>query len=430
MRLTWVIPGCGGMYCGASVRDVVIARSLTARGCDVRILPLYTPLRLDGPWPGPSEIFLGGINVWLDQHVPGFGRAPGFFRRLLDRPALLNWASGFAVRTKPAGLGPMTVSVLKGEYGRQAAELERLLALFEVGPRPDVVVLGNSLLSTIAPPLRKRLGVPIVCGIQGEDVFLEAMPEPYRSQARNLVRANAGSIDALIAPSDWYAPQAAEFLGVPPERIHVVPTGVDADAITPATLRPRRPFTIGCLSRITPGKGLDLLVEACRILVKERAEAVRLHIAGQVLDRSFWRSIRATLRRQNLDVSCEVHDVGDLKSKVAFLRGCSAFALPSRVPEVRGTAVLEAMAAGLPVVVPESGVFPEIIERTGGGRLFTPGDPARLADELVALMNNPKAADATGLAARAGICEHYSADATAEKMLELCTGLTDERKQQ
>lgn len=430
MRITCITAGTGGMYCGACSRDAVLARALAARGCQVQVIPLYMPMALDqGDPPGTTRLFFGGVNVWLEQHVSLWRHVPRFARRLLDSRPLLNCIARFAVQTKPEGLGPMTVSMLKGEDGRQAAELESLLDFMEKRPRPDVVNLSNSLLSGIVPSLKRRLGVRVLCELQGEDDFVATMPEPYRSQARDLIRHNLCEVDLLIAPSGAYAANVAEFLDVPRERIEVVRTGIEVDKYPPAPARPREPFTVGCLSRVTPGKELGLLVEACRILVGEQSRNVRLLVGGQVADKGLWRSARATLRREGLERVVEHCEVRSLADKVALLHRCHAFSVLSRTTEIHGTAVMEAMAAGVPAVVPDSGVFPEMIELTGGGVLFPAGDPRALADELARLMDEPERAAAMGLAARAGICDHYSAAGMAERMLALYTNLIEERKQ-
>jgi glycosyltransferase involved in cell wall biosynthesis len=430
VRITCITAGAGGMYCGGCARNAALARALAPLGCEVQAVPLYTPMKLDeGDPPGTTRTFFGGINVWLEQHVALWRRAPRFVRRMLDGRGVLNCVSKFAIQTRAEALGPMTVSVLKGENGRQAAELDALLDFLEVQPRPDVVNITNSLLSAIAPAVKKRLDVRISCELQGGDGFIAAMPEPYRSQARDLIRQNARDVDLFISPSEAAIPRAAEFLGVPVERIRLVRTGLDLAKYPPAPPRPATPFTIGYLSRITPDKGLDLLIEACRILAVEQARDVRLRFAGQTLDRRFWKSIRGTLRREGLESICGRHEVDDLANKAAFLQGCNAFSVPSRTPEVLATSVLEAMAAGAPAVVPDSGVFPEIVGVTGGGVLFPAGDARALADELARLMDEPERATALGLAARAGICEHYAADGMAKRILELYTGLVEEGKQ-
>ena len=430
MRIIFITAGAGGMYCGGCARIAVLARALAARGCEVQVVPLYTPLKLDeGDPPGTTQMFFGGVNVWLEQHIPLWSRVPRFVRRALDGRSLLNAVSRSFIQTQAKALGPMTVSVLKGEDGRQAAELNTLIEFLEAQPRPDVVHITNSLLSAVAPVVKERLGAAVVCELQGGDGFIAAMGEPYASQARDLVRQNARAIDVFISPSKAYAPKIAGFLDVPAERIALIHTGIDVAKSGPASLPPNAPFTVGYLSRIVPEKGLDLLIEACRILVKERSRELRLRFAGQSPDKGFWDSIKSTLRREDLESICERHEVNDLTGKAAFWGRCNAFSVPSRRDEVLATSVLEAMAAGVPVVVPDAGVFPEIIGLTGGGVLFPAGDARALAGELGRLMDDPERTATLGLAARAGICEHYAAAGMADRMLKLYTGLTEEGQQ-
>ena len=172
MRIVYITAGAAGSYCGVCARDVTLARALTASGHDVQLIPLYTPVRADGPDPSSTRVFYGGINVYLQQRSALFGMVPAFIARLLDKPALLRLVSRFAVRTRPEDLGPLTVSVLEGADGRQCGELDRLIRHLEREARPDVVNLSNSLLSGLAPAVRGRLGVPVVCTLQGEDQFV------------------------------------------------------------------------------------------------------------------------------------------------------------------------------------------------------------------------------------------------------------------
>jgi len=424
LRVVYITAGAGGMYCGACVRDANLAHELIARGCDVQFIPLYAPLKLERDPPlGTTRTFFGGINVYLQQNVRLFRHTPRPLDRLLDSRILLGLAARLGMRTEAETLGPMTLSMLLGEEGRQQKELERLLDFLETQPPPTVVHISNMLLSGIIPALKRRLAIPVVCTVQGEDDFVQGMPEPYRSQVRGLMQRNAREIALFISPSSAYTAKIARFLDVPGDGIKVVPTGIDVDKYPSAPSRRRDPFAVGYLSRITPGKGLDVLVEAARILVREQKRNIRLNVAGQVLDRKFWKRIRTAVRRAGLGKHLSYTRVPDLRSKIRFLQGCSVFVLPSRSPEVRATAATEAMAVGLPVLVPDLGVFPELIGRTGGGVLFPAGDARRLAGELAALMDDPERADALGLAAHRGVRVHYPAAATAEKTLELYAGL-------
>lgn len=415
MRIIHLAAGAANMYCGACARDVAMARALMARGHEIRIVPLYTPLRIEGDETLPvTDVHLGAMNAYLQQISGVFRLLPRALARALDHPALLRWLSRFAVRTDPSRLGPMTVSVLAGEDGRQAAELDRLLTYLQEQGVPDVVTITNSLLSGVAPLIKRRLGCAVTCELKGEDGFVESIPEPERSEVRALICRNAESIDVFTAPASAYADHMASFLDVERDRIAVVRSGIDVSEFRRAGPRPRAPFTIGHLSVITPRKGLHILAEAFAMLAAEGRD-VRLQIAGQLLNSRYWRQVKGILRRAGSDRWEYLGEV-ERDQKIAMLRSLSVFCQPSIKPEALGTAALEAQASGVPVVAPDEGVFPEMLDLTGGGLLFGSRDAGSLAEALRRLMDDPELADSLGNAAAEAVERHHAPDVMAEAM--------------
>lgn len=405
------------MFCGACARDITLVRGLIARGHDVEVIPLYTPLRTEGSPVPQAPIFYGGVNVYLQQLARVFGRLPFGLNRWLDRPNLLNWVGQFAVSTNPRELGAMTVSVLAGAEGQQVHELDNLLAYLKTdGVRPDILGISNTLLSAIAPPAKKALGIPIVTSWLGEDTFVEALRDPYRQQARGWMRRNVRSVDLVVATGEAYAESAIIYLQADLERLQVIHAGVDTDTYRPVGPRPRDPFTIGYLSVINPAKGLDLLVHAFIELVRDRKRDARLRIAGKVLDASFWHGIKLDIERAGLQDRVDVLGEVDTDGKMDFLRGISVFVQPSRQHEARAMAALEAQACGVPLIAPSRGVFPEMLNLTKGGILVPKADEHAITDALESLMDNPDDADVWGQSARAGVVEHYGAPRQAEEM--------------
>jgi len=426
MRIVYLAAGAGQMYCGACARDITLVRGLIARGHDVQIVPLYTPLKIEGGLPVEAEdVFLGGINAYLQQKSALFRVLPPALDRFLDNPALLRFVSRFAISTKPSQLGAMTVSVLAGKHGQQSKEFERLIAHLEAEGAPDVFVITNSLLSGLAPLLKARFGKPVLCGLQGEESFVEALAPYHRLQAWGLIRRNALHVDLFIAPGDSHAASMVELLGIEPERVRVVRTGLDVSEFAHDGPRRREPFTLGYLSLITPHKGLDVLVKAWHRLVKVQGRDVRLRVAGRVLDSYYWKQIESAIERAGLRDRFEYVGEPGLDEKIEFLRGCSVFSLPSRFEETRGLAVMEAMATGVPVVVPDSGVFPEMLELAPGGRLFPSEDFRALSGEIAALMDDPDEADRLGHAGADTLPVHYHSDQSVEAMLEVLAEVTE-----
>jgi glycosyltransferase involved in cell wall biosynthesis len=98
--------------------------------------------------------------------------------------------------------------------------------------------------------------------------------------------------------------------------------------------------------------------------------------------------------------------------KVDFLRGLTAFCTPALYGEAFGLYVIEALAAGVPVVQPRHGSFPEIIEETGGGIIAEPTATA-LAEALELLLLDPARARAMGEAGRNVVRKRFSIEAMA-----------------
>jgi len=413
MRIVYIAAGAAGSYCGACTRDVDVVRGLRDRGHDVLMVPLYTPLQTDGPDPSTGHVYYGGVNVYLQQHVGLFRHTPAMLDRWLDSPGLLRWVSRRSVSTEAADLGPMTVSVLQGADGRQRKELRRLVRFLKREARPDVIVLTNSLLSGLAPALRDEVGSKVVCALQGEETFVSELGAPHADEARTQIRLNAEAVDLFVATSPAHAREMAAWLDVDPERVEVLPAGVQADTYAPTAARRCEPFRVASLSRLSPEKGLDVLFDAFPRL----AGRALLTLAGQVpgAQAAFWRDLQSQAQQDGWADRLDYRGVLDMAGKVAFLHEANVFVLASRIPERRGMAVLEALAAGVPVVVSDRGGLPEIVERTGGGVVVPAEDASALADALTALCDDPARADRLGAAGREGVQEHFSASAMVER---------------
>src|SRR5262245_34171302 len=233
MRILSITAGAAGMYCGSCSRDNWLAVELIKRGHDVTLLPLYTPTNPDEANVSRNTVLFGGISIYLQQHFPLFRRTPRFVDRLLDSPGRIRSVASRSISTDPKLLGDMTVSMLEGEQGVLRKEFDKLRAWLADEPVPDLVNLSNSLLISLARPLRAALQRPICCTLQGEDLFLEDLIEPYRTKAIALIRRQASDVDRFIAVSDYYVAPMARLLDVPPARIDVVPLGINLDGYVP-----------------------------------------------------------------------------------------------------------------------------------------------------------------------------------------------------
>ena len=126
-----------------------------------------------------------------------------------------------------------------------------------------------------------------------------------------------------------------------------------------------------------PEKGLDTLVEAYILLRRRgRVGQLKLRVGGSCgpADTAFVESLRERLRAGGLLADAEFRPNLDRAGKLEFLRSLSVFSVPALYGEAFGLYVIEALAAGVPVVQPRAAAFPELLEATGGGVLCATGD--------------------------------------------------------
>ena len=409
------------MYCGSCLRDNALATELISRGHDVTLLPVYTPTLTDEPNVSGDKVFFGGISVYLEQNLPFFRHSPRWLDRMWDSKLMLNLASRRSLSTSPKMLGELTVSMLKGDEGFQRKEISKLIEWLEHEGAPDIVSLPYTLLLGMAGPIKKALGRPICCTLQGEDLFLEGLQEPYRSESKDLIRANIKHVDAFLAVSNYYAGFMPDYLGIPREKIRVVPLGINLQGYRQKKPGRSEPFTIGFFARIAPEKGLHVLAEAYRKL-RARGDLVnaRLEAAGYLAPEheAYLKDIQQEMKKAGFGDEFHYRGVLDREQKIAFLQTLDVLSVPATYDEPKGIFLLEAMACGVPVVQPRRGGFTEIIETTGGGELVEPDDPDSLADGILRLARDPELAQRLGQNGFENVRKYYSVARMADRALE------------
>jgi glycosyltransferase involved in cell wall biosynthesis len=421
MKITYIAAGAGGMICGNCLRDTTLTVALAQLGHDVEVVPTYTPIRTDEAVDTSHRVFYGGINVYLQQKSALFRHTPAAIDWLFDRPALLRWVSRFAVKTEPQDLGEITVSVLEGAHGHQRKELAKLIAWLK-DRRPEVVHLTNSMLAAIAPAVKAEIGVPVVCSLQGEDYFLTHLPERYQQRAFAALRKVAGSIDRFVAPCRDHAEALAALLGVERGGIRIIRPGLNLQGFEERAARNPAEFVIGYLARVSPEKGLHQLAEAFRQIREKRAAGpprCKLRVAGWLGPghAGYLDQVRQTLDRAGLGGDFEYLGNIGRAEKLQFLRSLDVLSVPVSYRAPKGAYVLEAWAAGVPVVEPRIGVFPELLGDTGGGLLCEPEDPASLTAALERLIERPAEAREMGLRGRQAVYERFHSKRLAEETI-------------
>lgn len=423
MKIVHLTPGTGNFHCGSCHRDNHLVKALRRRGHSVVMVPLYLPLVTDGP-PASEEtpIFLGGINLFLQQKFSFFRRSPRWLDKVLDAPKLLLSAVKRAHMTSARDLGAMTVASFQGTYGPQAKEWRRLLTWMVEQEKPDLVSLSNGLLNGLAPSIKQEMNVPVICSLQGEDSFLDALPESYREQSWNLFRKNSPSVARYVATSQWYAQQMRSRLQLGEKKIVSVYNGLDFTGYAPAPHPPDSP-TIGYLARLFPGKGLDQLITAF-IELKRRGhhEQLRLALGGTMTagDEPYVKEQRARLASAGLTDHVIWRPNLTAEEKIRFLQSLTLLSVPATYGEAFGLYVLEALACGVPVVEPDHAGLAELVTATGGGILYDHSTAAALADALDSLLHNPSLAISLARVGYTTVHQRFTADVMAENFERVC----------
>jgi glycosyltransferase involved in cell wall biosynthesis len=422
MNILSITAGAAGMYCGSCLRDNALAAELIARGHRVTLLPIYTPTLTDEPNVSRGNpVLFGGISVYLEQYVPLFRHTPRLLDRLWDSMPVLRAVARRSMRTDPATLGELTVSMLRGEQGHQRKEIDKLLEWLRDEPAPDIVNLPNSMLIALARPLKRALGRPVCCTLQGEDLFLEGLQQPWKDQALQLIRNQVSEVDCFISVSEAYVEPMAEYLRIPRERIAVVPLGISLSGYDAVPRTPAPVFTVGYFARVAPEKGLHELSDAYRVMRHELGvPAARLRVAGYLGadHREYLERVQRDMQAWGLGAEFQYEGTLDRDQKIAFLRGLDVLSVPGPFPDPKGMYLLEAMAAAVPVVQPRRGAYPEVIGRTGGGLIVDPS-VSGIAGGLKRLHDDRDLARSLGARGAAGVREHYSIQQSASRLADV-----------
>jgi glycosyltransferase involved in cell wall biosynthesis len=421
VNLVFLTPGTGSYYCGACMRDNALAKSLLAAGHQVSLLPMYLPLQLDEevlPQAG-NPIFFGGINVYLQQNVSLFRHTPRWLDNFLNHSGLLRAAALRSHMTSARVHGAMALAMLRIEDSHFGKELDKLIDWLAT-EKPDILCLGTALQAGMIRQLKQRLGVKIICTFQGEDSFLDGLPEPFASDCWSELRTRLADADLLVAPSGFYANLMRERLDAPDLIIEVMPNGIDLEGYHPSS--PGSPPVIGYLARMIREKGVQLLVEAFIHLRKElKHPDARLHIAGAATagDEKLVAQLKQQLAAADLTEDATWSPNISRDEKARMLASLTLFSVPATYPEAFGLYLVEALACGVPVVQPDASSFREIVANSGAGILVTPNDPAALATAWNDLLERPEILQSFRQRARLAAEQFYCVDAMRDRFLTL-----------
>ncbi|GIW95269.1 MAG: glycosyl transferase family 1 [Pirellulaceae bacterium] len=414
------------MFCGSCMHDNTLARALNRiEGIECLLIPTYTPIRTDEENVSIDRVFLGGITVYLEERFAPLRYAPRWLTRWLDQPWLIRWLAKRAVKTDPSVLGSLTVSLLHGREGHQKRDIEELAQWLAAHVRPDRIVLSNMLIGGCIPALKEAVGCPLWVTLQGDDIFLDELHEPYRSEAIQQIRRLVPLCDGFLVNSRYYADYMGPWFGIEPAKLHQLPLCIDPAGLPEPSATAGTPApsaTIGYLARLAPEKGLHLLIDAfLRLKQNPETSKLQLRIAGWLgpQHKAYFADQMAKIRAHGCEKDvCYVGEV-DRHGKAEFLKRTDILCVPTVYPDPKGLFVLEAWVAGIPVVQPEHGAFPELVAATGGGMLVPPHDADALSQALGKVLRELDHWRQKARAASDYVRREWNCNAVARRLVEL-----------
>ena len=418
MKIAYIAAGAAGMYCGNCLHDHALALAMRGLGEDFTLVPTYTPLLTDfdqGDEVRKGGVFFNGASAFLQQHIRFLRKPRPVIDRVLNSRPVEGILSRLSPGTDAASLGPLTQSMLEGEDGNQAREIDGLVRWLKEEMKPDIVHLSNLLLVGMARRLREEVGVPVVCSMQSEAHFIDSLKEPYQSNCIREIQVRANELDGLVAVSAWYGSFACEKYNLNTDLVEVILPGVPIEGHSRHPLQDdsRDSLAIGYLARLAPEKGLDLLCDAfCRIVQNRKRDDLSLSAAGY-FPRSSVPWLKGVFERTKKAVGKDrVEFMGTLDrvEKMEFLSRLDIFSVPARATEAKGLYVLEAMASGVPVVLPDQGVFSEYIARGGGGILYNPDEAGALGQALEKMIDDEGLRSSCGRLGKEAAASYFNSE--------------------
>ena len=426
MKIVHIVPGFGGtFYCGNCLRDSGVVASLKKAGHHAVTIPMYLPLTMNGNENNDGiPVFYGAVNIYLKQ-FPVFRHMPKWFEHMMNSPAILKFAAKKSGSTRASGLEDLTESMLLGAEGHQSEELQQLVDFLRYHEKPDIVHVSNALLLGMAKKVRDEVKVPVVCSLQDEDVWVDAMHEDHREKMWQLLSEKAKDVDAFIAVSDFFAGVMQKRMSIPDEKLHVLHVGVSPETYTytkPAT----EPQAIGFVSRMCEENGFEIIVDAFILLKKNTSfKDLKLKATGGQTgdDTKFIHKQIEKLKQNNIETDFEITPDFTESALRDFFKSITLLSVPVLNGEAFGLYQLEALASGVPLVQPELGAFPEIINATGGGVIYKPNTAFALSDKLTEILLNPAKLEVMSREGRKSVEEKFDTSKLSEKMIEIYKAL-------
>jgi glycosyltransferase involved in cell wall biosynthesis len=388
MKIVYLITGSGGsFYCGNCYRDMIYLRAIRkVPGTVASAIPLYLPPDSTTVETGlDKNVFFGAISMYLREKVPLLKNMPVFLDKIFDSAPMLRMAAKRAGTTRTEGLEDMTLNMIKGENAFPDKELQRLIDYLTKDGKPDIIHLSNALIIGLARRLKKKLDVKIVCSILNEDDWIDEMAEPFQSQAWKLIAKEAKNVDMFLTPSNYYKELFISKIGITQTNFSVIPLAMESPELLKIEKKDNWP-AIGYFCRINSQNGFDKLVDAfIELKSGNELSGLTLHVSGGYTgdDKPFIAEQIRKIKSAGLKSSIKIYPEFQGNSKQEFFSNIDILSVPVRKHDGYGLYLLESNLAGVPVVQPATGAFPEIIEKTKGGITYSPDNITELAGALL-----------------------------------------------
>jgi len=435
MKAAYIIPGSGeAFYCENCQRDLPLIEEIKKLGDEILTVPLYLPLFSDNPdHAGDTRIFFGAIDMYLSQNVSFYKKLPIFFRKLLDSRSLLRLVARFSGSTSPEGLEQMTLNMLDPQAQANEKDAELLYKLLKYS-RVDIIHISNALLLGLGVYLKRKLNLPLVCTLQDEDSWLDAMCSPFREEAWLRVKKLAKETDLFLPVSDYYGKLIQKKISMPDDTFLVIPVGLDIEKYPfyPISSKINKQPTLVYLSHQKEGLGLDILVKNyLKLRSIPRFSRLRLLISGgsTIADRGFVKKIKSSIKKEIRMEDVRFFSSFQFKDRIKLLKEADILSVPMEQGEAFGIYLLEAMACGVPVVQPDTGAFPEIINRTGGGLIYDHKNPDSLYNNIKMLLEDRELRTRLSENGRKGVAEEYSRKTMALQTIKAYQSVLGKREE-
>lgn len=422
MNIIQIIPGSGGsFYCGNCMRDSKYVNALRKLGHNVIKVPMYLPLFAEDQDNSDIPIFYGAISTYLKQQYPIFRKAPKWFDKILNSKPLMKLAASMAGSTRADGLEDMTISMLLGEEGKQKDELDEMVNWISEHCKPDVIHISNALLLGLARRIREKMSVPVVCSLQDEDVWVDAMKPEFRQKIWNLMHDRSKDVDAMIGVSHFFSNEMKKKMNLPDDKVHCLYLGVDYEDYKFVSSA-EKPRNVGYISRMCHENGFHIVVDAFILLKKDqRFKDVKLIATGGSTgdDSKYIKEQKRKIQNNGLEGDFEIIDNFEGDARNVFFEKVAIVSVPVLIGEAFGMYLLESMASGIPVVQPALGAFPEIIELSEGGIIYEPNTSEILSETWKSILLDPEKLESLSNAARQGVKEKFNIHNHANEIVDL-----------